>query len=146
MFFEKLKELRDYDAKTQKETATLLGVKRSTYAGWECGKDIIPLTKLNDLANIYKVSLDYLVGLTDTPQKRKENINIDLKIVSDNIKMLRLANHLTQEELGQNLKISQANIHKYENQKALITTMNAIMLAKKYQYSLDKLLENPYKK
>ena len=48
---EKLKELREYEGYTQEEIATFLKVVRSTYAGWESGKDIIPLSKLNDLAN-----------------------------------------------------------------------------------------------
>ncbi len=140
MMFEKLKELRDYEAKTQKETAHLLNVTRATYAGWECGKDIIPLTKLNDLANIYDVTLDYLVGLSDKEENRNSTIHIDPKIISENIKMLRLSKKLTQKELAEKLNTSQSNIHNYENGKSLITTMYAIELAKNYNYSLDKLI------
>lgn len=141
MMFDKLKELREYEAKTQKETASLLDVTRATYAGWECGKDIIPLLKLNDLANFYQVTLDYLVGLTENPEKRTEVIQIDPSIVSENIKMLRLSHHLTQKDLGSSINTSQANIHKYEKGKTLITTMYAIELAKNYNYSLDKLIQ-----
>ena len=140
MMFEKLKELRDYEAKTQKETAHLLNVTRATYAGWECGKDIIPLTKLNDLANIYDVTLDYLVGLSDKEENRNSTIHIDPKIISENIKMLRLSKKLTQKELAEKLNTSQSNIHNYENGKSLITTMYTIELAKNYNYSLDKLI------
>lgn len=141
MMFDKLKELRDYEAKTQKETAEILNVTRATYAGWECGKDIIPLMKLNDLANFYQVTLDYLVGLQESPKKRTETIEIDPKAISDNIKMIRLSHHLTQKELGSIINTSQANIHKYENGKSLITTMYAIELSKNYDYSLDKLIQ-----
>ncbi len=141
MLFEKLKELRDYEAKTQKETASTLHVKRATYAGWECGKDIIPLTKLNELANLYQVTIDYLVGLTENPEKRTKKINIDTQAVSENIKLIRLKNHLTQQELAQHLNTSQSNIHKYEKGKTLITTMYAIELAKNYHYPLDKLIQ-----
>jgi len=129
MMFEKLKELRDYEAKTQRETAKDLHVTRATYAGWECGKDIIPLRKLNDLANIYDVTLDYLFKM-----------EIDPKVVSENIKLLRLSRQLTQKEMAESLKTSQSNIHNYENGKSLITTMYAIELAKNYDYSLDKLI------
>ncbi len=145
MMFEKLKELRDYEAKTQKEMATSLQVKRSTYAGWECGKDIIPLTKLNELANFYKVTLDYLVGLTEDEKTRPSTIQIDKRAISDNIKMIRLANHLTQKELAENLNTSQSNIHKYEKGKTLITTMYAIELAKNYHYPLDDLIQKSSK-
>lgn len=140
MMFEKLKELRDYEAKTQKETAQFLNVTRATYAGWECGKDIIPLRKLNELANIYDVTLDYLVGLTENPENRKEKLAIDTKAVSENIKMLRLSHKLTQKELAEKLNTSQSNINNYENGKSLITTMYAIELAKSYNYSLDQLI------
>ena len=141
MMFEKLKELRDYEAKTQKETANLLHVTRSTYAGWECGKDIITLTKLNDLANIYEVTLDYLEGLTESPETRNKKVMIDSSAVSENIKMLRLSHKLTQRELAMKLNTSQSNIHNYENGKSLITTMYAIELAKNYNYSLDQLIK-----
>ena len=141
MMFEKLKELRDYEAKTQKETAKFLNVTRATYAGWECGKDIIPLKKLNELANIYDVTLDYLVGLTEKPENRNEKITIDTKAVSENIKMLRLSHKLTQKEFAKKLNTSQSNIHNYENGKSLITTMYAIELAKNYNYSLDQLIK-----
>lgn len=140
MMFEKLKELRDYEAKTQKETAQFLNVTRATYAGWECGKDIIPLRKLNELANIYDVTLDYLVGLTENPENRKEKLAIDTKAVSENIKILRLSHKLTQKELAEKLNTSQSNINNYENGKTLITTMYAIELAKSYNYSLDQLI------
>lgn len=143
MMFDKLKELREYEAKTQKETAELLKVTRATYAGWECGKDIIPLPKLNDLANIYNVTLDYLVGLNDQAKKRNNKIDLDLNIISDNIKMIRLKNHLSQKDLGHTINTSQSNIHKYEQGKSLITTMYAIELSKNFNCSLDELIQKP---
>lgn len=141
MIFNKLKELRDYEDQTQKETAKLLKVDRSTYAGWESGKDIIPLVKLNELANFYKVTLDYLVGLTENPEKRTGNIEIDRHAISDNIKMIRLSHHLSQKSMGEAINTSQSNIHKYENGKSLITTMYAIELSKKYKCPLDHLIQ-----
>ena len=145
MMFDKLKELREYEAKTQKETAELLKVTRATYAGWECGKDIIPLPKLNDLANIYNVTLDYLVGLNDQAKKRNNKIDLDVNIISDNIKMIRLSHNLTQKDFGSSTNTSQSNIYKYENGKSLITTMYAIELAKNYHCSLEDLIEKRLK-
>ena len=141
MMFDKLKELRDYEAKTQRETAGLLNVTRATYAGWESGKDIIPLRKLNELANIYSVSMDYLVGLEEKPEKRNHKIELREDAISDHIKEIRSQNHLSQEELANSINTSQSNIHKYETNKTLITTMYAIELAKTYQYSLEQLIQ-----
>lgn len=141
MMFEKIKEMREYEAKTQKETASSLHVTRATYAGWECGKDIIPLRKLNDLANIYQVTIDYLVGLQDKIEPRNDQIEINKTAISENIRLLRTAYHLTQKDLAEKLNTSQSNIHKYEKGKSLITTMYAIELAKNYNYSLEKLIQ-----
>ena len=43
MKFEKMKEIREEKEMKQREIAEILGVDRSTYAGWETGKDTIPL-------------------------------------------------------------------------------------------------------
>ena len=40
-----LKEARE-EKYTQAEIAEILGVKRGTYASWECGSDIIPAKQL----------------------------------------------------------------------------------------------------
>ncbi len=138
--FEKLKELREYEGLKQREIAEILHVKRSTYAGYENGKDIIPLEKLNDLANFYHTSLDYLIGNTPTKEQVMEIQRINLIEVSKNIKTFRKENHLTQEKLAQKLNCSQSSIHKYENEKCLITTSYALEFTKQYHYSLDKLL------
>lgn len=137
---EKLKELREYEGLSQKEVAKCLHVKRSTYAGWESGKDIIPLRKLNELANLYHTSLDYLVGNSLTMEEVKEMQKIDIEVVANNLKVFRKSKKLTQKKLAEKITTSQANIHKYENGKCLITTIYALEFSKQYSYSLDKLV------
>ncbi len=141
MMFEKLKDLREYEAKTQKETAYFLNVARSTYAGWECGKDIIPLKKLNELANFYQVTIDYIAGLTTIQEKRLKKIDIDLTIIAKNIRLIRLSYKMSQKEFAESIQSSQSSIHNYETGKTLITTMNAIELAKTYHISLEQLIK-----
>jgi len=138
MTFEKLKYLRESEAMTQEEIADILQVERSTYACWECSKNIIPLRKLNLFANHFHVSLDYLIGL-----KSKEFIpnfvDVNVSLSAKNLKQFRINSKLSQAKLAKTIRSSQANIHRYESGKALITTDYAISLAKKYNYSLDKL-------
>ena len=43
---------------TQQEIAQLIGVERSTYAGYETGKAIIPIRKIQMLAIIYNLDLN----------------------------------------------------------------------------------------
>lgn len=137
---DKLKELREYEGLTQEEVAKILHVKRSTYAGWESGKDIIPLRKLNDLANFYHTSLDYLIGKTLTKEEVIEMQKINSKVVAKNLKDFRKSQNLTQQEFAEKITTSQPNIYKYENDKCLITTTYALEFSKQYNYSLDDLV------
>lgn len=138
--FGRLKEIREFEGKTQKEVAEYLHVSRSTYAGYESGKDIIPFSKLNALANYFQTSLDYLVGENSTREKIVKIQNINRKKIALALKQVRDDKHLTQQKLAEKLKTSQSNIHKYEHEKTLITTFYALEFSKQYHYSLDKLV------
>lgn len=65
-FYQRIKDLREDSDKSQKEIATLLGMKQQQYARYESGVQEIPLHHLISLAKFYNVSLDYLAGLTET--------------------------------------------------------------------------------
>ena len=141
MNFDRLKELRSYEGYTQQDVANFLHVQRATYAGWETGKDIMPLRQLLKIANNYQKSLDYITGLSDDDEKfiyNKEEI--DINTVSNNILKYRKKNKITQKELAKTLKTTQSNIHKYETGKCLITTMYALEFSKYYNYPLDELI------
>ncbi len=138
--FEHLKEIREYEGLTQREVAEIIGVARSTYAGFETGKDVMPLPKLILFANHFKVSLDYLVGQTEEIEHINEDGIIDYEVVAKNLKDFRKENNLTQTKMAKTINCSQPNIVKYESGKHLITTNYALEFAKKYNYSLDKLI------
>lgn len=138
--FGRLKELREFKGITQEEIASYLNISRSTYAGYETGKDMIPLEKLNMVANYFHTSLDYIIGESPSRDKILEVQSINKKNISKTIKKIRKEKHLTQKELANSLKTSQSNIHKYEKEKALITTYYALEFSKQYHYSLDKLV------
>lgn len=90
MNYERMKEIRTYFDNTQKELADYLNVSRSTYAGWENGIDAIPLLKLNDFCNYYKISLDYICGLSSTKKVDLVNDKIDKIVLGNNLKTLEL--------------------------------------------------------
>ena len=58
----KLKELRTKKGLTQQELAVKLNIARSTYNGYEQNFSEPSIEMLCNIANIYNVSLDYLVG------------------------------------------------------------------------------------
>ena len=59
---ENLKNLRKLNNKTQLELANHLNIAKSTYCGYEIGTSEPTLDTLCKLADLYSVSLDYLVG------------------------------------------------------------------------------------
>lgn len=61
----KLKELRDFHALTQERCAKIGYISTKTYIRYETGERIMPLDTAIYYAKYYKVSLDYLAGVTD---------------------------------------------------------------------------------
>ncbi|MBR6314387.1 MAG: helix-turn-helix transcriptional regulator, partial [Clostridia bacterium] len=59
----------DHDL-TQQQVAEQLGTNRNQYQLYESGKRSLPLDMLQDLCEIYDVSADYILGLTDDPRRR----------------------------------------------------------------------------
>lgn len=58
----RLTELRAKENYTQEVFATMIGVSRSTYAAYEKGRNEPDIHTLIKIADIYRISLDYLVG------------------------------------------------------------------------------------
>jgi len=63
--YQRLRDLREDRDLTQQEIATLLKVSQATYSRYESGVLDIPSSSLMKLAQFYKTSIDYLLGLTN---------------------------------------------------------------------------------
>lgn len=61
-------------------------------------------------ANYFNYSIDYVLGLTN--DRRKNNVTpvLDLKVLGNNIKNLRIKNELSQDNLTNFLGVTQAYI------------------------------------
>lgn len=140
MKFNRIKELRLKNNLNQEEIAKELNVKRSTYAGWELGTNTIPLRKLYLLSIYYKYSIDYITGVSKTNNFKYLNNNIKLKVVGNNLRILRKNQNLSQKEVANFLKIATSTYTLYELGNILIPTIYIYKLAKKFNYSIDKLL------
>ena len=134
-----MKEIRENKEDTQDKIAKILGVSRSTYAGWENGIDNIPLLKLNDFCNYYKVSLDYICGLTNVKNIEIINKEINPLTIGNNLKNVRIKKNDTQESVANIIQVDQSNYSKYELGKILIHTYPLIEFAKHYNISIDWL-------
>ena len=139
MIYERMKDIRTYFGNTQKELADVLGVSRSTYAGWENGLDAIILPKLNVFCNYYGVSLDYICGLTNTKKYDIINDKIDKSVLGNNLKEIRTNNKHTREKVANIINVDQSNYSKCELGKMYIHTYALIEFAKHYKVSIDWL-------
>ena len=61
----RLKDLREDSDLTQQAVANFLNIKQSTYSQYENEKRQIPIEALIKLAGYYKVSTDYILGISD---------------------------------------------------------------------------------
>ena len=68
-YYQRLCDMRTDADKTQEDIAKVLGISRQHYSMYERGARELPMHHFITLAKYYNVSLDYLVGLIDTPKK-----------------------------------------------------------------------------
>lgn len=62
MYFKRLRDLREDNDMTQKKVGELLHTTQTNYSVYERGTRTIPVEYLIQLADLYGVTLDYLVG------------------------------------------------------------------------------------
>ena len=65
MYYQRLRDLREDADMKQEEIAKLLNTSQQQYSRWERGAQQIPFHHVIKLALHYKVSLDYIAGLTN---------------------------------------------------------------------------------
>ena len=68
-YTKRIRDLREDHDKTQTEIAEILGTSQTMYARYERGANELPIHHLIKLCELYKVSSDYILGLSDTPKK-----------------------------------------------------------------------------
>ena len=69
MLYQRVRDIREDSDKRQDEIAEILKITRQQYQLYESGKRELPMHHFVTLARYYNVSLDYLAGLIDTPEK-----------------------------------------------------------------------------
>lgn len=72
-YWKRLRKLRIEHNLTQNEVSILTGIKRSSIASYELNEQLPSVDKLIQLANLYKVSLDYLCGLDNSEIRNTRN-------------------------------------------------------------------------
>ena len=68
-YYPRLKDLREDHDLTQEKVAEYLQMKQSQYSRYERGLRDLPTDVLIRLAQLYKTSTDYILGLTNDSKK-----------------------------------------------------------------------------
>lgn len=63
--YRRIRDLREDEDKTQKEIGEILNMSQTGYNQYEIGKNDIPTNVLIKLAQYYRTSTDYILGLTN---------------------------------------------------------------------------------
>ena len=137
--FSRIKDIRLKYNLTQKEMADYLTINQSTYSKFELNKAAIPIELLNKLSNYYNVSLDYLLKITDNPNIKIDNKEIDKRQVGENLKKFRKDHKLYQETLAKEIGTSHSLISEYESGKKLVSLTYGYAICKRFNISLDIL-------
>lgn len=76
MIPERIKELREKNNFTQSSLAKKLNVTRSSVNAWEMGISVPSTALIVELAKLFQVSTDYILGLS-------ENVSLDISSLND---------------------------------------------------------------
>lgn len=69
-YYQRLRDLREDNDMTQVEVARLLNTNQVQYFRYETGIRELPVHHLITLSKFYKVSTDYILGLTNIKNKK----------------------------------------------------------------------------
>ena len=71
MLYRRIRDLREDRDLTQRELAAALNCSQQVYSNYELGQRDIPTDILIKLSDFYGVSVDYILGISDNPNKQK---------------------------------------------------------------------------
>lgn len=129
----------------QKEAAEKIGINNSVLSRYEADERRPDPETLTKIASVYKVTTDYLLGLTNDPSpSRQPDKSIDLATlnyvqIGSRIKEAREAMGLSQAELGDKIGQSELTVRSYEKGKRKISIEDLEKIAKALQRPLDLL-------
>ena len=71
MVYRRIRDLREDKDLTQKQLSKALNCSQQVYSNYELGQRDIPTDILIKLSAFYKVSVDYILGISDNPRIQK---------------------------------------------------------------------------
>ena len=132
---EKIANIRVNKNIESKKIAKLLNISNKEYNMIENNMRSISIRKLNQLSNFYRVSLDYIFGLTNNPQNDNTRDTIDYRYLSFSLAFFRKKQHLTQRFIAKLFHVSPATVGKYERYSYNINPLYLYSYAKYFNIS-----------
>lgn len=136
----RLEFLKDELNLKSKEVAKILSVSESTYSEWEHNKIPIPTKRMIELADFYKVNIDYILKLTNKRLTIIKSTNLNLKEIGQRLLMVRKELNYSLRELGKILNCSFSALASYERGEKLIVSEILINLSNISNHSIDWIL------
>ena len=133
----RLYKLRKEYNYSQKNIADILKIKADTYRKWEQNINDFSLEYASKLANLYNVSLNYLLGLSKEKNINTKTNTINLDIITKRLKEIRKENNLNQNNFSNKVNLSQTTYSNYERGYRIITTKKLLKICKYYNVSID---------
>lgn len=93
--YQRIRDLREDADKNQTEIAEYLGTTAQYYGKYEKGEREIPFSRVIQLANYYKVSLDYIAGRTNI-----KVISPELSLNEDELQIIKEYRNLSERNKG----------------------------------------------
>lgn len=140
MIGNRLEDLKyEFDLKS-KDIAKYLNVHESKYSEWEHSKIPIPTIRMIELADFYKINIDYMLNITNRRITINDKTSIDLKAIGKKLLTIRHELNLSLRELGIKLNYSFSAIASYERGETLINSETLINLCNISNHSIDWVL------
>lgn len=90
MIADKIKTLREANGLTQSEVGNKLGITRSSVNAWEMGISVPSTMYIVELAHLFSVSADYLLGLDHKAVLDISGLDDDsVRILNDMVRYMR---------------------------------------------------------
>ncbi|MBO4126336.1 helix-turn-helix domain-containing protein [Streptococcus suis] len=140
---QRLKELRLHHGLTQTQLGEKVGIKQNTFTNWENGKRTPSIEDIIKLSNIFNVSIDYLLGLSNEKSHyidpSEENKRIRTEVALLEITDLLLNINKEAEYTGQTFEEIISSLSLSEQTKKLY---NEFLNFARYEYFGDSLGTN----
>lgn len=141
----RIKELRKETGIKQIDLCKQLGISQGTLSGWENGKYEPDLTSITSMANIFDVSVDYLLGVSDV-KGGKDETTLTPKDEKDIQKTLeQMVSDLNSGQDGPAFYGGNMELSEYDREvltRSLDDILHLIKLRNKEKYTPKKYREN----